>query len=292
MNVSLGYTTTSRNAEDIVRAACSSSHARPDCVVACGGDGTVQQIANAIAPIHESGGSEAPLVGIAPAGRCNDFARALGISADPIVIAGAVAGGVACPVDLGRAGGRYFCTVATLGVDAEVSSYVDSMRVPLRGTAAYLYGAVRVLARYRPHQVHLVGDFGEIRQAVFLASTANTPSYGGAIRIVPGADPTDGMLDLCVIDAVSRLRSFALLPRVLAGRHESHRGVRFIRTTRFTVDAFERMQLWADGERIAQTPVEIEAARGAIRVLLPRTSPLASRSNAAPIEQWHTENSG
>ena len=59
----------------------------------------------------------------------------------------ALLGGEPQFVDLGRANGRYFCTVAALGVDADVSSYVDAMQLPLRGTPAYVVGALRVLAQ-------------------------------------------------------------------------------------------------------------------------------------------------
>jgi diacylglycerol kinase (ATP) len=231
-------------------------------------------------------------MGLAPAGRCNDFARGLGVGTDPVDIASTLADGEPRAIDLGRLNGRYFCTVATLGVDAEVSSYVDTMRMPLRGTAAYVYGALRVLARYRANHVRITGDFGVIEQAVFLASSANTASYGGAIPIAPDASPLDGELDLCVIDRVTRLRAFALLPIVMMGRHTSRPGVRFIRAKRFnisatepketgrrgsrarsttgTVDAGPALEIWADGERIGSTPADVEVVPGAIRVLLPR----------------------
>ncbi len=118
----------------------------------------------------------------------------------------------------------------------------------------------------------ITGDFGVIEQPIFLASTANTSSYGGAIKIAPRATPTDGQLDLCVIEAVSRLRALTLLPTVLAGRHCSQPEVRFIQTTRLTIDATEPLDLWADGERLGHTPATIEVAPGAIRVMLPTGS--------------------
>ena len=269
INVVIHETKRAGDAERLAREAIRASGSFPTCVVGCGGDGTFQEIANAAASLRAFLGNASPLVGLAPAGRCNDFARALGISPHPAAIAEVLAQGRPRAIDLGRVNDRYFCTVATMGVDAEVSSYVDTMRMPLRGTAAYVYAAVRVLSRYRPRHIRITGDFGVIEQPVFLASSANTSTYGGAIRIVPGAVPTDGYLDLCVIDHVSRLRAWTLLPTVLAGRHASVSEVRFIRTRRFSIEAEEGLELWADGERIACTPVNIEAVPDAIRVLLP-----------------------
>ena len=243
-----------------------SAQDRPTCIVACGGDGTVQEVANALADARE----HSPVMGIAPAGRCNDFARALGIPTGAEGIAEVLLSGLPRPIDLGMVNGRCFCTVAALGVDAEVTGFVDTMRMPLRGTIAYLYGSLCVLARYQPCRVRIAGDFGVIDKPVFLASTANTSVYGGAIQIAPEASPTDGMLDLCVIDAVSRFRSLTLLPTVLMGRHGSCPEVQFIRTKRLTIEAEKPLELWADGERIARTPVTIQVVPGAVRIMLPR----------------------
>ncbi len=268
------YTKQAGDAERIAREVCqppgtrrnNSEHA--DTIVACGGDGTIQQVAAVLAELRAAGDENIPSMGLAPAGRCNDFARVLGITRDPEAIAMILAEGVRTPIDLGRLNGHYFCTIATLGIDAEVSDFVDKMRMPLRGTPAYLYGAIRMLFRYRAKTVRIEGDFGEINRAVFLASTANTSSYGGAIPIVPEAVPNDGLLDLCVIDRVSRIRAMLLIPVVLRGKHPGRRGVTIVRSKQFRIVSDRPLELWADGERIGETPVTIEAVPEAIDVLL------------------------
>jgi len=253
----------------------------PACIVACGGDGTVQAVANALARCATVAADRCPAMGLAPAGRCNDFARALGVSTKAAAVAETLGSGRACSVDLGRVNDRYFCTVATVGVDAEVSRFVNDMRLPLRGTPAYLYGALRVLARYQAARVRIEVEFGVIEQPVFLASVANTSSYGGAIPIVPAASPTDGALDLCVIDAVSRFRVLTLLPSVLLGRHGAQREVRFFRSARLSITSPKRLDLWADGERVAVTPAQIEVAPAAVRIVLPQSAP-------SPVEKLGT----
>lgn len=274
--VAVRHTARIGDAEIIARRACEQPTDRPAVVMPCGGDGTIQEVANAIAPLREVRGLDSPLLALAPAGRCNDFARVLGILPDPTCIADAVVGGGAMDVDLGRINDRYFCTVATLGADAEVSDFVDRMRFPLAGTPAYIYGAIRVLLRYRSKRVRLSGDFGVIEKQVFLASSANTSSYGGAIPIAPDATPTDGKLDLCLIDAVSRRRSMWLLPTVLTGRHARLSIVKFIQTTGFTLESDEPLDVWADGERLARTPIRVSIAPAAIRVAVPARAPLTS----------------
>ncbi|MFH1108681.1 MAG: diacylglycerol kinase family protein [Planctomycetota bacterium] len=269
VDVTLHCTTASGDAERLTHAAVADGAQRPNCMVACGGDGTIQEVANALAEAQSALGDACPALGLAPAGRCNDFARAFGIPTDPRIIADVLLHGRAVPTDLGRVNGRYFCTVATAGVDADVSSFVDTMRMPLRGTPAYLYGAIRVLIRNRPYEMKITGDFGVIERALLLASSANTSSYGGAIRIAPDADPADGRLDLCIVDRVGRLRAIALIPSLLAGRHSRCSAVHFLRTRRLTIESPRPLELWADGERIARTPATIDVAPAAIRVLRP-----------------------
>ncbi len=304
--VEVRETTGKLSGQQIATDACNDDSQRPACVVACGGDGTIQEVANALsdwkAATFGTGSASAadpcPTLGVAPGGRCNDFATVLGIPNDAGKIAETILRGVPVPIDLGRitsdeqrsitkspgrqitkslSPSRYFCTVATLGVDAQVSGFVDRMRLPLKGTPAYVYGAIRVLSRYRPSHVRLEGDFGVIQRPVFLATSANTSTYGGAIPIAPEADPTDGLLDLCVIDSVSRIRAFSMIPIVMAGRHVNREGVHFIRTRRVSMATQQPAEIWADGECIGETPATIDIVPAAVRVMLPATSPYARK---------------
>lgn len=261
--VELRFTASHGDGERMAKESVASA-SPPGCIVACGGDGTVQEIVNAVA-----GSGAKVIVGLAPAGRCNDFGRALNIRGDHDTIADALLHGTPSPVDLGRINGRFFCTVATAGVDAEISEFVDTMRMPLRGTPAYLYGAIRVLLGYRCRQTRIEGDFGVIERPLLLASSANTSSYGGAIQIAPSAVPTDGLLDVCYVDRMSRFAAMRLLPSLLAGRHGACPEVHFARTRRMTIHTDPPMTLWADGERIATTPATIEVVPNAIQVMQP-----------------------
>jgi len=242
------------------------------CIVACGGDGTVQEVAGSIASMGDMQGGWRPLLGLAPAGRCNDFATAFGIGTNPQDIFNVLVGGHASAVDLGRINDAYFCTVATVGIDAEVSAFVESMRMPLRGTAAYIYGAIRVLMRYKAPRLRLEGDFGVIERELLMASSANTSTYGGAIRIAPEAVPTDGQLDVCLVDPMSRLRALRLLPALMAGNHVGQPEIQFVRTRRIVVNSETPLEIWADGERVARTPATFEVAPAAIQVLCPRAA--------------------
>ncbi len=269
-NVFVVETQAKGDAQRVVSQRCSDVDQCPSCVVACGGDGTVQEVAHTLAVLAAQNDIKPPVLGLAPAGRCNDFAKFLGVSTKASRIVDILLSGKPMDVDLGLANGRHFCTVATAGIDADISSFVDHMKMPLRGTAAYLYGALRVLMIYKPFKLRLEGDFGVAEREVFLASTANTSTYGGAIPIVPHADVTDGLIDMCVIDYQSKLRVSMLVPAIIAGKHTRRKGVTFYKSKRFQLDADRPIEIWADGEPIATTPVTLEVVPKAITVMVPR----------------------
>jgi diacylglycerol kinase (ATP) len=269
-DVTVEYTRTAGDGERLAREVVEDRKQRFGCVAACGGDGTVQQVVNGLLSAGTRDDSAIPALGVIPAGRCNDFARAIGMPKDPGAIAGVLGGGHHRALDLGKVNGRYFCTVATAGIDAEVSGFVDAMRLPLKGTAAYVYGAIRVLIRYNAPQVRIDGDFGVTEGRLLLASSANTSSYGGGIPIAPPARTDDGQLHLCLVRGVSKLRALALVPALLKGKHLECPEVEIKTTKRLTIHMEERTELWADGERVGETPAVIEVAPGAVRVVAPR----------------------
>ncbi len=262
------HTSARGEAEAIAAAALAQPHQPDDdrlCVVACGGDGTLQQVANALMQAPESRG----VLGLAPGGRCNDFASAFGVGTDPVAIVDVLLAGHVRAVDLGRVNDRYFCTVAAMGFDAAVSRFVNEMRLPLSGTAAYVYGVLRVLLRYRAVEATLTFGESERTGPLFLAASANTSSYGGRMRIAPDADPRDGHLDICVVAPLTRFRVLRLLRRVMHGAHRDLPEVRFVRTPSMRVHTAEPQEIWADGEAIGQTPALIQTIPAALDLLVP-----------------------
>lgn len=243
-------------------------------VVASGGDGTMQEVASALA-----GGP--CVMGVLPGGRCNDFAHALDIhKRDPLdAHAKMLLEGRARKIDLGlvRSGGegagerRRFCTVATLGFDSHVSRFVETHRLPVRGAPAYILGVLRHLFRFRPPLVRLRGDFGEMEERILLVATGNAETYGGAMRIAPGAKLDDGQLDVCVVKAVPRRTILRIFPKVFSGKHVNHPAVKLLRTRRIEIEAPEAPEwICADGESLMQTPVVMEVEPGTLEVLASR----------------------
>ena len=254
------------DAEELARTAANSGATR---IVACGGDGTVHEVVNGIKSSANDGDGIA--LGIISTGRCNDLNFALGLPQDSTEAVDYLVRSEVRTVDLGRIGDRYFTTIATLGFDSEVSQYVAEGSPPrfLRGTPAYLYGAVIKLIKYRSQWVSLKGDFGEFEGAVFLAATGNTTRYGGRMKVTPSAIIDDGLLDVCLVRPVPRLEVLRMLPKTFRGRHVDHPAVSMYQTRRLEIDSREPLSLWADGELITQTPATIEVVPRGLSVLVP-----------------------
>lgn len=241
------------------------------CLVPCSGDGTVQEVVNALVSRPTANG----LLGLAPGGRCNDFATTFGISRHPQRIAATLLAGCPRRIDLGRINGRCFCTVAALGFDAAVSRYVNDTRLPFSGTPAYTFATLRLLFDFRPFKARLTFDEGHIEDDIFLCASANTPTYGVGMRIAPDADPADGLLDVCVVSRMSRLKGLNLLRSVLRGRHTRLPGVRMLRTSQLKIETAVPHEAWADGEHVADTPLTIAVAPRAVELLAPAPDQLA-----------------
>lgn len=257
------YTTKAGDAENMARDAVEDGR---EGVLACGGDGTFHEVINGVLSGH---GGRDVTVGVAPAGRCNDFAGALSIPKSATGIRDLISSGRTRPVDLGVVGGRYFATVATLGFDSAVSQYVADGRAPafLKGTPSYLYAIFLQIFRYKDVQVSLEGDDFRYSGRTFLAATANTRQYGGNMQIAPHALPDDGKLDVCLVKSVSRCDVVMILPRVFRGGHISHPAVSIHKVRALRIDADIPMPIWADGERVSQTPAEISVEAGALKLL-------------------------
>ncbi|HLX64890.1 MAG TPA: diacylglycerol kinase family protein [Planctomycetota bacterium] len=250
---------------DAKRWAADAAAAGVRHVVACGGDGTLQEVAAALE-------GSTTILGILPGGRCNDFAHALGISKKDSIekLVGILTSGSPRAIDLGAMGDKRFLTVATLGFDSEVSRFVETRKLWVKGTLSYLYGIARVLPGFKFPRMILRGDFGTRDGPMLLAATGNTPCYGGAMHIAPSAKLDDGLFDICAVTKVSRATVLGILPKVLKGTHTTHPAVTMLQSRRVEIETPDGPQfICADGETLGQTPCVFEVRPGALRILAP-----------------------
>ena len=266
VDASILWTSRPGDGNALARQAVDQGAAR---IVACGGDGTVHEVVNGLmagsAPERSVG------LGVLPMGRCNDLATTLRLPRALPAVVETLLQGTLRSIDLGRIGDQYFSTVATLGFDSAVNQYVLNGSSPFfrRGTIAYLYGVFANLFRYRDVWVRMRGDFGEFQGHIFLAATGNTPNYAGRLKIAPSAVVDDGVLNTCLVRSVSRWEVLRMLPRIFSGGHVSHPAVSLEPIRRLEIESREPLWIFADGERITQTPATIEVVPRALSVLVP-----------------------
>jgi YegS/Rv2252/BmrU family lipid kinase len=248
------------HARELAIAAASAG----EVAVAFGGDGLVGAVAGALAGAHTG------VLGVLPGGRGNDFARALGIPLTPLAATEVLANGVERDLDLGEAGGRTFAGIASCGFDSEANRIANETRV-VRGNLVYAYGALRALVSWRPATFTLrIDDQPPRTVAGYTVAVANSNAYGGGMLMAPDASLTDGLLELVVVGTMGKTRFLRGLPKVFKGEHVNQPEVDVVRCARVAISADRPFTMYADGDPIAELPVEVRALPGAVRALVPR----------------------
>ena len=237
-----------------------------DALVVVGGDGVVRLALQYLAQ------TDVPL-GIIPSGTGNDHAREYGIPVgDPAAAVDVIAAGHTDRVDLGHirsadGSSTWFGTIAATGFDSLVSDRVNRMRWP-HGRMRYNLAIVAELSRLRPLPFRLVLDGErEIVADLTLAAFGVTRSYGGGMQICPGADHSDGLLDITMVATGSRLKLIRLFPTVFKGTHIELDEVSTARARTVTVDS-PGINAYADGDFAGPLPVEISAVSGAVQIFV------------------------
>lgn len=229
-------------------------------VATAGGDGTAHVALNELLRTQTA-------LGIVPLGHGNDLARSFGVPLDPFQAAEFLLQAPVITVDTARAGERVFAGVAGAGFDAETNQRANSWGSWPGGHLRYFAAGLLTLALYRPIGVELVSDGGEFSGEVMWVVVANTPYYGGGLRIAPAARPDDGVLDVCVIERMPRRQLLALYPRLRRGEHVQARGVRTFRASWVEVRAPAGAAVYGDGERVGTLPLRIQVEPQSLRVL-------------------------
>lgn len=248
------------SADELRLKAGDAARAGYDRVFAAGGDGTANAALNGLL------GSDTAL-GIIPLGHGNDLARSLGIPLDPRRAADLLLGTDVNSIDVIRVGQRAYAGVAGIGFDAETNRRANAWPGWPTGHLRYFLAGLRTLATFRPLEVDLVTDSEEFSGPAMWVVVANTPCYGGGLRIAPEAAPADGVLDVCVIERTSKPGLLALYPRLLRGEHLKARSVRYFRSTWVRLRSPAGAPLYGDGELLGQVPLEARLEPAALRVL-------------------------
>jgi len=210
-------------------------------VLAWGGDGTINEVASALAF------DDVPL-GIVPAGSGNGLARELGVHPRAERAIADALQAVPRPMDLGEIDGRLFANVAGIGFDAHIASrFATATR---RGFVGYAGITVRALRNYAPQHYRVSVDGVETKHRAILVTIANSAQFGNNARIAPGARVDDGELDLVVVEERSRIATICQVPRLFNGTANRIRGCTIRRIRGVTIESDQPMAYHVDGEPI------------------------------------------
>jgi diacylglycerol kinase (ATP) len=263
-----------------VNAHWTSLIEQADAILLFGGDGTIHRHLSSLVDL------DVPVL-IVPCGSGNDFARAVGIrTVQDAIFAwrkfSAGAGNLES-VDLGvihnRAAEasditpspRYFCCVAGVGFDAAVTRRVNALPRWIRAHGGYGLAAPPEFLRLRPFPMKISPDGSRpgVFEPTILAAVANSPTFGGGMKIAPHAKMDDSKLDLCIVRAMDKLSLLCLFPTVYFGRHLKSAKVEYLQAPSATIETEVPCDIFADGEFTGRTPVDFGVASKALQVIIP-----------------------
>ena len=262
------YTEGVGHAIELARAAASDGYRF---LVAVGGDGTVNEVANGILSVA---GSKETVIGVINTGTGNDFVRSVGIPRDYAHACSCLTGSRRLLIDVGvvqyRKDGqtlrRFFINAAGVGFDAEVVEATKRLPKYFGGTIPYVAGILRTLAGYKNKPVVLRVGNGVETRLILSVVVANGCYFGGGMRVAPQAELGDSLLDVVTVGDMGKFELLKTLPKIYKGTHINHSKVRMEKATQITIESRERFLVHADGELLGEGPVSFWLVPSALSV--------------------------
>lgn len=245
---------------------------KPECVLIFGGDGTLNRWLGTMVA------AKVPVLPI-PSGSGNDFAMVNGIpDAKTALKIWRMAGTAQMQIvatDLGTlklsdGSLRYFSCCANVGLDADAAARTNVLPNWLKQRKGYFIGGIGAIIKYQPLRLKITGEgFQPIDELSWFISICNTPIFGGGLPIAPQASITDGMLDIVFVGSTEIRRRDLVrhYPKILSGKHTEVKEIKMLRTTQLRIETEISQPIYADGEFIGHTPVDIAVAPACLRVM-------------------------
>jgi diacylglycerol kinase (ATP) len=263
---------------------CPSNSNEADVVLIFGGDGTIHRYLPHLVKL------QLPVM-VVPRGSGNDFSRALNLRSVGDSVAAwrrfLSGGNNVRRIDLGviapnsrnwkpeTRNSHYFCCVAGVGLDGEIARRADGLPRWLRAHGGYILSSVPSLFQFAAVPMRILLPQENQSAAIvrtdkptILATFANTPTFGGGMRIAPRAQFDDGLLDVCVVSELNKFKRFCLFPTVYFGRHLTIPEVEYFQLERVRLETERLLDVYADGEYVCRTPIEVTVAPRALSVIV------------------------
>ena len=238
---------------------------------ACGGDGTINNVLSGIM------GHDNAQLAIVPCGTGNDFVRNF-TGRDNFLNIEKQIHGTVMPIDVLKWQGGYALNMFNIGVDCDVVAEAAAMKSDkLKGTAAYLAAAFKVLRKGKTYRMaYTIEDGEEVESELMLAAIANGHFCGGGFKSCPEAKLDDGNMDVCVVRPVKGLKLPVLLAKYRAGSHlsdkDANKYITYIHCKKFRLRALEPVRISVDGEVLDFTDTEFEILPASLKLVIPEGS--------------------
>ena len=231
-------------------------------IIAVGGDGTANEVANGIA------GSTAALA-LYPIGAGNDFARALGYPRRRRDVPRFLRGARRRAIDVGEVNGRVFVNAAGVGIDGHVAQRIAATSRVTGKALGYFAGSLVGIATYRPQPMRVLVD-GELHTGRFLAVVAaNGTHFGSGMHVAPLASLDDGQFDVLLAGDLSRWSSLVALGKLYRGTHVDGKMIVMKRARALEIELERPLRAQLDGETTTGQRFSIRIRPGALEVLVP-----------------------
>lgn len=236
-----------------------------DIIIACGGDGTVNEVVKGIMSCE----NKLPLAVLA-SGTVNDFANYLNIPKNIPNFFKMIKEEKTVEIDIGKVNDEYFVNVAAGGLLTGVGYQVPAETKALLGRLAYYFEGIRELAsqNLEPLHVKIVSDEYTNEEDILLFVISNSSSIGGFTKLAPEADMLDGFLDVVIIknSAVSDLANIFI--NVLTGDHINHPNVIYFKTKLIVLESKEDIPIDIDGEYGGKLSAKFQVIPKALRIII------------------------
>jgi diacylglycerol kinase (ATP) len=241
---------------DATRLAQRAVDEGQDMVIAAGGDGTVQEVAQPLV------GTDITL-GVMPLGSVMNLARTLGIARDLKEAAQTIRDGRLLHMDVGEVNGRYFLEYGGVGIDAALYPFVHQFD---SGEWGSLWTMIRIVFRYRPTKMTLSIDGQRDTFKALMVIVGNTPYFGPAVELSPEAKIDDRQFDIKVFDRFSRTELLWYGIAIARGRRPYSAKVRHLRGRTVAVSSSRPLPAHADIQPIGETPITFRLVPHALKV--------------------------
>lgn len=260
---------------DAVQLTRTALKAGYECVVAVGGDGTINEVTNGF---FEDGRGLNPnaALGVLPRGTGGDFRKTFGWELDDDAAIRRLKTPDTRPFDVGRLDflghdgkpqTRYFANICSFGMSGLVDQEVNQTSKALGGKVSFMVGSLKALTRCKDQRVRVTFDDRPLEEVmVTTLSVANGKFFGGGMKVAPNADVSDGLFDVVIWSGYGFTDFVVRSKSIYSGAHVKCKGTRVLRAKRVVAESDEKVLIDCDGEQPGMLPCTMTILPSAIRL--------------------------